>query len=201
VSRSRAAHLIAAALAASALLAACGGDDGNEDEDGIVEAIEQAATTDTAERCTEYQTLAFTEQTEIETGDAAIAACEEGAGDGELAGNTVDVTEIEVDGDAAAAEVAFDGGGLNGQALAVSFAKEDDRWKVDSLDEFIDFDKETFVTTLVDLAESGGDLPPETVTCLEAALNDATDEDLQTVYLSGDETLLLELFGGCFGSV
>ena len=195
----RFAALIAAGLAAAFLLAACGSDDSSDEDADITEAIEQAATVDTAESCTEFQTQAFTEQTEFETGEAAIATCEEGAGEGDQAADSVEVSEIEVDGDTATAEVAFSGGGLDGQEIAVSLLKEDDQWKLDSLDEFITFDKDAYVANLVESAGSDGDTSPEVLACLEDSLGSTPEEELQTAFLSGDEDQVLPLIEPCFG--
>ena len=191
--------LAAVAVAATLTLAACGGDDdgGGEDEVDVTEAVEQAATTDAAENCTEFQTQAFTEQTEFATGEQAVTTCQESAGDGEVAGESVTVENIAVDGDTATAEVAFEGGGLNGQTLALSLAKEDDQWKLDSLDEFLTFDKAAFSTALVEGADDG-ETPPEVLTCVEDAINAKPDDQIQTAFLSGDDEQLVSLFGTCF---
>ncbi len=198
--RTRLSALITAAVVASLVLAACGGDDSGSDEDSdITEAITQAATEDTAQSCTELQTQEFTEQTEFSTGEDAVTSCEESAGDGDTAGDTVDVETIEVDGDAATADVTFTGGGLDGQQLAVSLVKEDEQWKLDSLDEFIVFDKAAFTSALLEQAADDPDTPPNVVTCVEEQLGAASEEDLQTAFLSGDEQQLVGLFGTCFG--
>lgn len=184
-------------LSAPLLLSACGGDDsGSDDEADITAAIEQAATTDTAENCTEVQTQAFTEQVEFTAGEDAVKTCEENAGDGDIAGESVAVENIEVDGDTATADVAFTGGGLDGQEIAISLVKEGDQWKLDSLDEFISFDKEAFAAGLVEGA--GQDAPPQILDCIEKQVNSTPDEELQQVYLSGDETQLGTLFADCF---
>lgn len=186
--------------AAPFLLAACGGDDSDSsaDEDDITAAIEQAGTTDAAENCTEVQTQAFTEQTEFTQGDEAITTCEESAGDGEVAGDSVEVESIEVDGDTATAEATFSGGGLDGQTVAISLVKEGDQWKLDSLDEFVTFDKDSFAAGLLESAASDGETPQPVLDCIEQAVSDTPDEELQTIYLSGDEQQLLGLFGQCF---
>lgn len=186
--------------AAPFLLAACGGDDSDSsaDEDDITAAIEQAGTTDAAENCTEVQTQAFTEQTEFTTGEDAITTCEESAGDGEVAGDSVEVSNIEVDGDSATAEAIFTGGGLDGQTLAISLVKAGDQWKLDSLDEFVVFDKASFSAGLVEGASSDGETPQQVIDCIEQAVNDTPDDELQTIYLSGDEQQLVGLFGQCF---
>lgn len=190
--------LVAAAVAAMLALGACGGDDdgGSDDEGDIADVIRRSATESAPENCTELQTQAFTEQTEFSTGEEAITACEEDGDD--TAGESVEVDNIEVDGDTATAETSFTGGGLDGQTLGLSLVKEDDQWKLDSLDEFVDFDKATFTAALVEDAGSDGDAPPEVLTCVEQQLGAASDEDIQTAFLSGDEQQLVDLFGTCF---
>jgi len=183
--------LVAAAVAATLALGACGGvdDDGSDDVGDITDVIKRSATESAPENCTELQTQAFTEQTEFSTGEEAITACEED--DDDTAGESVEVDSIEVDGDTATAEASFTGGGLDGQTLGLSLLKEDDQWKLDSIDEFIEFDKATFTAALVEDAGSDGD-------CVEQQLGAASDEEIQTVFLSGDEEQLVGLFGTCF---
>jgi hypothetical protein len=190
--------LVPLALLAAApfLLAACGGDDSSsQDEDDITAAIEQAGTTDEASNCTELQTQAFTEQTEFASGEAAITTCEESA---DTAGDSVEVSNVEVDGDTATADAAFTGGGLDGQTLTISLVKEGDQWKLDSLDEFVEFDKDSFSAGLLEGASEDGDVPQAVLDCVEQAVADTPDEELQEIYLSGDEEQLFSLFGPCF---
>lgn len=192
--------LTAAVAAATMALAACGSDDdgGSSEEDAeITEAIEQAATSDSVERCTEYQTAAFTEQTEFASGEQAVEACEQGADDGQVAGESVEVDNIEVDGDSAAADVSFVGGTLDNQQIAISLVMEGGQWKLDSLDEFLAFDKPAFASALVAGAGAGGDVPQRVLDCVEKAVNDASDEEVQSAYLSGDDAELVGIFGPC----
>lgn len=187
---------LALLAAAPFLLAACGSDDSSQDEDDITAAIERAGTTEDASNCTEVQTQAFTEQTEFATGEEAIQTCEESS---DVAGESVEVSSIEVDGDTATAEAAFEGGGgLEGQTLSISLVKEDDRWKLDSLAEFVEFDKESFASGLLEGASEDGDVPQSVLDCVEQAVSDTPDEDLQDIYLSGDQQQLFSLFGPCF---
>ena len=193
--------LVPLALLAAApfLLAACGGDDSSsQDEDDITAAIEQAGTTDEASNCTELQTQSFTEQTEFASGEEAITTCEESAGDGDVAGDSVEVSNVEVDGDTATAEAAFTGGGLDGQTLSISLVKEGDQWKLDSQDEFVEFDKDSFASGLLEGASADGNVPQAVLDCVEQAVADTPDEDLQEIYLSGDADQLFSLFGPCF---
>ena len=191
--------LAAVAVTAALTLAACGGDDddgGSDDEADITEAIEVSATSDDPANCTELQTQAFTEQTEFATGDEAIASCEEVEEDDTA--ESVEVSNIEVDGDTATAEVAVTGGGLDGQTLGLSLVKEGDQWKLDSFDEFVSFDKAAFTSALVEEASADPETPPEVATCVEEAIIAAPEEQIQSAFLSGDEQQLVGLFGTCF---
>jgi hypothetical protein len=188
---------LAIVAAAPFLLAACGGDD-SSDEDDITAAIETAATSDAAENCTEVQTDAFNDQTEFAAEGEGTASCEENAGDGDVAADSVTVDAVEVDGDTASAEVAFEGGNLNGQVIAVGLVKEDDQWKLDSLQEFVTFDKAAFTEGLVAEASADGETPQQVIDCVEQTIDAASAEEVQQIYLSGDEQQLFGLFGECF---
>ncbi len=95
--------LIVSALA----LVACGGG-GSSDESEIEEAIETSATTGDPSNCTKLETANFVEQSTGESGKAAIKACEEEAKkDPESKAESVEVTEVEVDGSKATANAAI----------------------------------------------------------------------------------------------
>ncbi|HEU4980511.1 MAG TPA: hypothetical protein VFT14_04780 [Solirubrobacterales bacterium] len=178
-------------------LAACGDDGESGDEDQISEAIETAATgTDAEEKCTVVVTQSFVEQTQFATGDAAVAACEEEATD--AVADSVEVSAIEVDGESATAEAAFTGGSLDGQTLVILVVKEDDRWKLDQLEEFVDFDAQAFAAGLAEEAGAAGDAPQEVVDCVVEQVQSTDPEQVQAAYLSGEQGELLSLFGPCF---
>lgn len=198
--KSRVLIAILASLSLALFAAACGADDGGDDEGEITEAIEQAATSDTAERCTERQTGAFNQQSQFEESEeAGTEACEGTAGDGDVPGESVEVSNIEVDGDSATAEVAFTGGSLDRQVIAMGLVKEDDQWKLDSFDEFVSFDQAAFTQALVAQASADDETPQQVVDCVEQTLTAADPEQIQSAYLSGDENELVTLFGTCFG--
>ncbi len=192
--------LITAVVAAALVPAACGGDDdGSEEDADITEAITQAATLDTVEACTEFQSLAFTEQTEFTTGEQAIARCEESAGDGGTAGESVDVENIEVAGDRATADVTFSGGAFDAQQLAVSLVKEEDQWKLDSLDEFVAFDRTAFAEALATSASEDERVTEEIAACVKRTVEATPEEQIQTAVLSGNEGEFAGIYGDCFG--
>ncbi|HET8976012.1 MAG TPA: hypothetical protein VFN15_05245 [Solirubrobacterales bacterium] len=193
---SRLLAVLAVLLAVPFLLAACGDDDGDSDEDQITEAIETSATSDDPADCTELQTLAFTEQTTFETGDAAIANCEADAEDTSDNPESVEVANVEVDGDSASAEVTFTGGGFDGSTLAVSLVKEDDQWKLDAIDDIPSFDAEGLKTSLEEQLSADAELSPEQKDCVSQAISGASEDSLKAVAL-GDQNALIELFGGC----
>ena len=187
------------AIAAPLLLAACGGDDdgGDGDEAQVTEAIETAATSTDPAICTTLQTQAFVEQTQFSTGTEAVTACEDGAAQG--VADSVEVSDISVDGTTATAEAAFTGGQLDGQTLAISLVKEGDQWKLDSLDQFVDFDQAAFATGIADGAGQDGGTPAQVIDCITSAVTDGDPEAIQAAYLSGDANQLVGLFGACFG--
>ena len=195
----RSLSILLALCALTLLVSACGGDDGNEDEADITEAIETSSMgTDPAD-CTTVQTQQFTEQTEFEAGEAAVTSCEESASETVDDPDSVEVSAVEIDGDTATAEAAFTGGSLDGQALAISLVKEGDQWKLDRIDQFVDFDQAAFAAALADSAAADGETPQQVVDCLRRTVTDADPETVQTAFLSGEEQQLGELLGSCFG--
>src|SRR5688500_1622391 len=100
-----------AALIAMLAPAACGDDEegGSSDEEEIVALIEESVGTDDPEVCTEAATLAFLEQTELAQGEEAIASCEESTQDPTDDPDSVEVSDVIVDGANATANVAYVG--------------------------------------------------------------------------------------------
>jgi hypothetical protein len=199
VSRSRLLTLLIA-LSLPVWLAACGGgdsgdgDSGSQDEDEISAAIERAATSGDPAACTDSQTANFNAQ--VNSGDQGdpTANCEQDAAD--TAADSVEVTNIQVDGDSATADLAANGSILDGQTLDVGLVKEGDQWKLDSISGFTEFDREAFTNAFISgLQEQGGELPAEALSCLQQQVQNASDEQLQQLILSptgGDE-----LFAPC----
>lgn len=128
-------------------LAACGSS--NDDTGKIEEAIETSATSTDPSKCTEVETQHFVEQSNQEQGPAALKECEREAKKGEgAAADSVVVSNVEVDGSQATAQVALTGGTFNGQAVEVEMVEEDGQWKANELTRFTEFDKEKFLAAI-----------------------------------------------------
>jgi hypothetical protein len=189
----------AASLAAFAL-GACGGDDNggsSEDEDQITAAIERAATSADPRACTEVQTLRFTEQTsgEGETGQAAIQQCEQNAEN--TAGDSVEVSDIEIDGDQATAKAAVTGSAFDGQTLDLGLVKEGGQWKLDEFRGLAELNREALIASFKEQLSSEEDLPAQAADCLAQQLQKASDQQLESFVTSSDDQAAEQIFGPC----
>ena len=188
------------ALVLPVTLAACGGDDGDDggsDEDQVSEVIETSATSADPADCTELQTQAFTEQTTLETGEEAIADCEEDAEDDSDNPDSVEVSNVAVDGTSATADAAFTGGAFDGSTVSVALIKEGDQWKLDQITDIPEFDFEGFTQAFGEQATADGELPPEVVTCITEAFNTAGAEQVKAIIVNGDAEGLNALVVPC----
>ena len=201
MSKLRLLAMLIAALAATLVLAACGDDDddggGGEEDAEISSAIEVSVhTTDPAD-CTRLQTQSFLEQTNFSTGEEAIQDCEEDVADTANDPDSTDVSEIEVDGTSASANVALEGGSFDGSTLTIDLVKEGDQWKLDRITDIPEFNLEGFRQAFVEQLETEGDVPPEIVQCIGDALQETSSDQVTDAILSGTEADLLVLFGDC----
>jgi hypothetical protein len=178
-------------------LAACGGDS-ESDEDKVVDVIETSVTSTDPADCKELATQAFLEQTEFEKGAAAVESCEESAEDTENDPESVDVSEVEVDGSAATADVAFTGGSFDGQTLSVALVEEDGDWKMDEITGFAEFDQEKLADSLEEGLQSGDDaLDPQLATCFAEVVREASKAQAEEIVIGGSPEPLVEIIEGC----
>ena len=188
--------VLAVAVAASLVVGGCGGDDDSEDEDAIVEVIEYSAASGDPAACTDSQTQAFTEQTTGRTGEAAIKACER---DAEESADEAEVSNVEVDGESATADVTLSGSFFDGQTLSVALVSENDEWLVDEVTGFPEgFNFDAFRASFTEVIVEEEGAPPETADCVVGNLEDLSDEELQAVFFGGDPELEEQVFGPCF---
>ena len=193
--------LLALAIAAALAISACGDEDddgGGEDETQITEAIELAAASGDPAACTEAQTQKFTEQVGEGTGEEAVKNCEENASDS--VADSVEVENIEVDGDAATADAAITGSAFDGQTLSVALIKEGDTWKLDEATGFAVFDRDAFTAAFEEELTADPEVPPEAATCVVEQFGALSDQEIQDFFLgAADSQAEAELFGPCFG--
>ena len=188
-----------AALIAALAIAACGDDEsggGSSDEDEIEAVIEDSVGTDDPDTCTEAATLAFLEQTELAKGQDAIDSCIESTQDPTDNPDSVEVSAVEVNGNTATANVAYEGGSFDGQSLAVSLVDRDG-WKLDRIVDLIDFSPERFGEQLA--ASPPEELPPDRAECVGEQFATADADQLEAAILSGDGQELAPYFAACHG--
>jgi hypothetical protein len=190
----------ATALLAVLALAACGGGGGGDDEADITDVIETSIMSTDPNDCTELQTQNFLEQTEFETGEEAVQECREDAADTSNDPDSVDVSNVEIDGDDATATVAVVGGPLSGATIAVALVKDGDQWKLDRITDVPELDVEAFKNAFSEeIAKSAG-LPGPVATCMANAFNSVSEEQLKQLLVSGSEQQLLGIFQACIPS-
>jgi hypothetical protein len=182
-------------------LSACGGggsssSSGGSDESQIEETIEMSATSTEPSACTEYSTQEFMEQTTNEEGPAAVKACEKSAEEGESA-ESVEVTQVEVEGSEATAEAKFTGGQLDGQSLAVGLVKEEGTWKLESIVGFTHIDKAALAEQFTTKLEEEGGAEAELAPCFAEGVEEAGQSELEELMFGGSPVPAEELVEAC----
>ena len=177
-------------------LAACGSSE--SDEDKVVDVIETSVSSTDPADCKELATQAFLEQTEFEQGAAAVESCEESAKDTEGDPDSVEVSEVEVDGSSATANVAFTGGNFDGQTLSVALIEEDGDWKMDEITGFAEFDQEKLADALEESLQSGENaVEPPLAACFAEVVRQAPKAKAEEIVIGGSSEPLVEIIEGC----
>jgi hypothetical protein len=178
------------ALALSVGVTACGG--GESDEDKIASMIENAATTTDPATCKEDQTTAFVEQSQGLEGKKGLEECEKSTEEGKGNPDSVDVSEVEAEGDEGTAAVAFHGGSYDGQTLVVNVVEEGGNWKLNEVEEFKVFDAEKLLAALTVRFEEeadAGNIPAELGECIVEGLEEFSEPELEEVAIESREAL------------
>jgi hypothetical protein len=187
--------LIGGCLVSAALfLAACGG--GESEEDKVVGAIETSATSNDPSACTEFATESFNEQITGQEGEAAVKECEKDAAE-EAGAESADVSNVEVDGSAATADVALSGGSFNGQTLAVSLVKEGDQWKMNEVTGFAELDLPKLVEALKENLSETNEIPRGVLTCIVEGVEESSQAEVEELFFSGSFEGFAELVESC----
>lgn len=180
-------------------LTACGGGEEDREVEAISTAIAAAITGGERSKCTELMTGAFVDQGASGRGAAALRECEERAIDGGDDPDEVRVSGVAVDaGQAASAEVAFVGGGFDGQALSVELVRENGRWKLDRFASFASYDPAALARTVEGrFRAASGNVTPAQVACIGDGIRDASQAEAEELLLSGDSGKFVEFAETC----
>ncbi len=189
--------LLPCLLIVSALfLVACGGS-GNSDESEIEAAIETSATTGDPSNCTKLETANFVEQSTSESGKAAIKTCEEEAKkEPESKAESVEVTEVEVEGSKATANAAISGGSLDNQTVSIALV-EAGGWKLDELTGFVKLDQGALARVFEAQLEKSGELNSEQTSCIVEGIEEMPKGEIEEVILNGNSAAIEELAESC----
>jgi ABC-type glycerol-3-phosphate transport system substrate-binding protein len=188
--------LLVPALALGALvLSACGG--GETDEDKIVSAIETSATSTDPADCEALGTLAFIEQTAGGSGQEAVKKCEEETKDTTGDPDSVEVSEVQVDGSDATADAKFVGGNFDGQTLTIALVDEGGDWKLDQLVGFVDFKRDGLIGSFEESLGESDEIPAAVRSCIVKGLEELADEELESLVINNEEDAFVELAEEC----
>lgn len=193
-----------AALAALLAVAGCGGSSGSSstsggtsDESQIKDAISTSVTSNDPADCTRLETLTFMGQIHFTAGPAAVKACQRDAPDTSDDPDSVTVTNVDVHGTNATADVTFHGGGFDGSTLSMALVKQGDQWKLDQITAIPKFDLARFETAFTQRLNRNQQAPAQAVQCIRDQLNQAGPDTVKTALISGDSSQLLNLIGPC----
>jgi hypothetical protein len=176
-------------------VAACGSsNDNSADENQIKQVITASATSGDPTACTKYQTIHFTEQTSGGTGQAAIRSCEKSAQD--TAADSIDVTDVQLNGDHATAVGKATGSTFDGQTLKVALVKENGQWKLDDFQGFEDFDKAAMIAAL-EKQLSSENVPQQGIDCLKQQFQAASEQQIENTFVGSNPQAENQLFGPC----
>jgi ABC-type glycerol-3-phosphate transport system substrate-binding protein len=182
--------------------AACGGGSsgtggGGGEEGKITSTIETAATSTDPAVCAETQTLQFMEETNSGSGKEAEKECEKQAEADENQPDSVGVSEVEVDGENATADVKFNGGSLDSQTLEIALVEEGGDWKLDEFTGFANFDSAPLINALRDQLEEEASIEPRVTSCIVEGLEELPEEEFEKLVIEQNQQPFVELAESC----
>lgn len=201
--------LVAAALAVDG----CGGgsdsNGGGSDPDAaavdeINAALERVFTTSDPLQCSEDVTLKGLEQFSPGTTEEKdpIAACEK-AIDPNAEAESIEISDVAVDGTEATAKMTPEGGSLAGSEVVLALV-EDDGWRIDQVESVDIYDRDEYVSSLDESAAidilGETQLPPEDARCVVAYVNnEASTAALERFVTEGDLGYAFDAIRTCVG--
>jgi hypothetical protein len=187
-------------LASALALTACGGgssSSGGDEEASIEKAIETSGTSTDPSKCSEAQTEAFNESESGKSGGAALKACEEEAEANVNPAETVSISNVEVDGETATAEVEVTGSALNEQGLEVEVTKEEGDWKLNKFIAFTNFDGKALGESLEKelLKEEG--VTAALAKCVSEGVAEVSQKEAEALVFATNLEAVEEIVKGC----
>jgi hypothetical protein len=181
-------------------LPTCGPFDEGE-EDRVADVIERGFIEPRPENCSELATQRFLDQLSPREGARALDDCREDAEDEDSFAESVDVTEVNVDGDKAAATAEITGGNSDGQRMVLSLVKDRDQWKIDYLEE-LDIDRERFdKAALGDLTEPRAAFSKRQARCVISEIHrNVSDSELERAFIASNYQPISRAFIECLGN-
>ena len=173
-------------LAAALALVACGSSE--SDEDKIVSLIEKGSTSTDPADCEALQTVNFMEQGNEGEGKEAVEECEEDAKDESGTPDSVEVSEVEIEGSEATANAAIKGGSFDGQTVIFNLVEEDGDWKLNEIEGFAKLDREKLIGAFEEsLEEAKPPVEEELAECVIEGTEESSDSELEELVLGGPE--------------
>jgi predicted small secreted protein len=182
-------------LAAALALAACGGSSGGGEDAKVEEAIEESATSTDPSKCTELQTALFNETETDQKGAEATKACEEEAKENDT--ESVNVSNVSVNGEKATAEVEVEGSGLNGQGVELELVEEDGNWKLNKLLGFTNFDAAALGEALEEELRKQEGVDPKLAKCVSEGVAGISQSDAESMVFEKNLEPIEEIAKSC----
>ncbi len=182
-------------LAAVLTLAACGGSSGGGEDAKVEEAIEESATSTDPSKCTELQTALFNETETDQKGAEATKACEEEAKENDT--ESVNVSNVSVNGEKATAEVEVEGSGLNGQGVELELVEEDGDWKLNKLLGFTNFDAAALGEALEEELGKQEGVDPKLAKCVSEGVAGISQSDAESMVFEKNLEPIEEIAKSC----
>jgi hypothetical protein len=178
--------LIASALA----LTACGGggsssSGGGDDEAAIESAVEEAATSTDPSKCTEFQTEAFNQQDQGVPAKEATKICEEAVKGTETPAESVNVSDVKVNGETATADAEIQGSPLNNQTVEVELAKEGGAWKLNKFTGFAKYDGKGLAAAFEEEVGKQEGITPGLAKCLSEGIAKMSKGEAEALAFEG----------------
>ena len=172
-------------LAAALALAACGSSSsGGGEESKIEEVIEGSATSTDPSKCKELQTALFNETETEKKGAEATKACEEEAKENNA--ESVEVSNVKVNGESATAEVELEGNGLSGQGVEVEVVEEGGDWKLNKLLGFTKFDASALGEALEEEFAKEEGISPKLAKCVSEGVTELSQSEAESMVFEKD---------------